>query len=97
MLDAPTDAALEKAEHLLRDLHALDAAGNLTDTGREMAALPLEPRFSRLLIAGDHNGCLPETAFIAAVVQGEGIFPKGNAGNSRKDFIFPDDPSDFAG
>lgn len=96
-LDAPTDAALEKAEHLLRDLHALDAAGNLTDTGREMAALPLEPRFSRLLIAGVHNGCLPETAFIAAVVQGEGIFPKGNAGNSRKDFIFPDDPSDFAG
>ena len=96
-LDAPTEAALEKAEHLLRDLHALDAAGNLTDTGREMAALPLEPRFSRLLIAGVHNGCLPETAFIAAVVQGEGIFPKGNAGNSRKDFIFPDDPSDFAG
>ena len=96
-LDAPTDAALEKAEHLLRDLHALDAAGNLTDIGREMAALPLEPRFSRLLIAGNHNGCLPETAFIAAVVQGEGIFPKGNAGNSRKDFIFPDDPSDFAG
>jgi ATP-dependent helicase HrpB len=96
-LDAPTDAALGKAEHLLRDLHALDAAGNLTDTGREMAALPLEPRFSRLLIAGVHNGCLPETAFIAAVVQGEGIFPKGNAGNSRKDFIFPDDPSDFAG
>jgi ATP-dependent helicase HrpB len=96
-LDAPTDAALEKAEHLLRDLHALDAAGNLTDTGREMAALPLDPRFSRLLIAGNYNGCLPETAFIAAVVQGEGIFPKGNAGNSRKDFIFPDDPSDFAG
>ena len=96
-LDAPTEAALEKAEHLLRDLHALDAAGNLTDTGREMAALPLEPRFSRLLIGGVHNGCLPETAFIAAVVQGEGIFPKGSAGNSRKDFIFPDDPSDFAG
>ena len=96
-LDAPTAAALEKAEHLLRDLHALDTDGNLTDTGREMAALPLEPRFSRLLIAGVHNGCLPETAFIAAVVQGEGIFPKGNAGNSRKDFIFPDDPSDFAG
>ena len=96
-LDAPTAASLEKAEHLLRDLHALDAAGNLTDTGREMATLPLEPRFSRLLIAGVQNGCLPETAFIAAVVQSEGIFPKGNAGNSRKDFIFPDDPSDFAG
>lgn len=96
-LDAPTDESLLKAEKLLRDLHALDAAGNLTDTGREMAALPLEPRFSRLLIAGLHNGCLAETAFIAAVVQGEGIFAKGKAGDARKDFIFPDDPSDFAG
>lgn len=96
-LDAPTEAALEKAEQLLRDLHALDDGGNLTEIGKEMAALPLEPRFSRLLIAGFHNGCLPETAFIAAVVQGEGIFPKGKAGDRRKDFIFPDDPSDFAG
>lgn len=96
-LDKPTDEALAKAGHLLRDLHALDASGDLTEIGREMAALPLEPRFSRLLIAGLHNDCLPETAFIAAVVQGEGIFPKGKAGAARKDFIFPDDPSDFAG
>lgn len=96
-LEKPTDDALEKAEHLLRGLHALDALGNLTDIGREMAAFPLEPRFSRLLIAGHDNGCFPETAFIAAVVQGEGIFPKGKAASARKDFIFPDDPSDFAG
>lgn len=96
-LDAPTENSLDKAEQLLRDLHALNAEGHLTETGREMANLPLEPRFSRLLIAGVHNGCLPETAFIAACVQGEGIFPKGKAGDRRKDFIFPDDPSDFAG
>lgn len=96
-LNAPTPSSLEKAEHLLRDLHALEEDGSLTDTGNEMASLPLEPRFSRLLIAGAQNGCLPETAFIAAVVQGEGIFPKGKAGDRRKDFIFPEDPSDFAG
>jgi ATP-dependent helicase HrpB len=96
-LDKPTEESLAKAETLLHELHAIDAAGNLTNVGRKMAALPLEPRFSRLLIAGLYNGCLAETAFIAAVVQGEGIFPKGKAGESRKDFIFPDDPSDFAG
>ena len=96
-LDAPTESSFDKAEQLLRVLHALDAEGHLTETGKEMANLPLEPRFSRLLIAGAQNGCLPETAFIAACVQGEGIFPKGKAGERRKDFIFPEDPSDFAG
>ncbi|MEP4048813.1 MAG: helicase-related protein, partial [Luteolibacter sp.] len=96
-LDAPTEASLEKAETLLRQLHATDSANELTEIGREMASLPLEPRFARLLLAGEKFGCFPETAFIAAVVQGEGIFPKGKGADSRKDFIFPDDPSDFAG
>jgi len=96
-LDPPTEAALGKAEHLLHDLHAIDPSGKLTEIGQEMAKLPLEPRFSRLLLAGLHFGCFAETAFIAATVQGEGIFAKGRASNDRKDFIFPDDPSDFAG
>ena len=96
-LDAPDEATLEKAETLLRQLHATDQKNQLTDTGREMASFPLEPRFARLLLAGENFGCYTEAAFIAAVVQGEGIFPKGKAGESRKDFIFPDDPSDFAG
>lgn len=96
-LDPPSETALQKAETLLRQLHATDAQNTLTPTGREMATLPLEPRFARLLLAGKTFGCFAETAFIAAVVQGEGIFPKGKAGASRKNFIFPDDPSDFAG
>ncbi|MFD2257676.1 ATP-dependent helicase HrpB [Luteolibacter algae] len=96
-LDAPTESSLKKAEQLLHELHATDAAGKLTETGAAMAKLPLEPRFSRLLFAGFQNDCLAETAFIAAVVQGEGIFVKGKSQTSRKDFIFPDDPSDFAG
>ncbi len=96
-LDAPTEAAVQRAERLLHDLHALDTAGQLTETGAAMASLPLEPRFARLLLAGRQLDCLAETAFIAATVQGEGIFAKGNAGTGRKDFIFADDPSDFAG
>lgn len=96
-LNAPTEAALEKADTLLRQLHATDSENRITDIGRQMASLPLEPRFARLLLAGEKFGCFTEAAFIAAVVQGEGIFPKGKGGDSRKDFMFPDDPSDFAG
>lgn len=95
--DAPVEAALSRAEHLLHDLGALDANTYLTEEGRKMASLPLEPRFSRLLLAGYEHGCIAETAFIAAAVQGEGIFVNKRGGVGRKDFIFAEDDSDFAG
>jgi len=96
-LDAPLEESLQRAERLLHDLGALDLHGGLTDEGRKMAALPLEPRFSRLMLAGMEHGCVAETAFIAAAVQGEGIFSNRPGGVGRKDFIFADDGSDFAG
>lgn len=96
-LDAPTEGALVRAEHLLHDLGALDAAGQPTAEGYHMAGLPLEPRFSRLMLAGHEHGCVTETAFIAAAVQGEGVFANKKGGVGRKDFLFADDGSDFAG
>lgn len=95
--DAPEEVSLSRAEHLLVDLGALDQAGTLTDEGRKMASMPLEPRFSRLMLAGHEQRCVSETAFIAAAVQGEGIFTNKRGGPGRKDFIFSDDDSDFAG
>jgi ATP-dependent helicase HrpB len=95
--NAPTEESLSRAERLLHDLGALDSSGTLTEEGRKMASLPLEPRFSRLMLAGYEHGCVAETAFIAATVQGDGIFTNKRGGPGRKDFIFPDDDSDFAG
>ncbi len=71
--------------------------GHLTEEGAKMAALPLEPRFSRLMLAGYEHGCVAETAFIAAAVQGEGVFSNKRGGVGRKDFLFAEDDSDFAG
>lgn len=96
-LSPPTEAALQRAEHLLHDLGATDAQGHPTDEGRLMASLPLEPRFARLMLAGHEHGCASETAFIAAAVQGEGVFSNKKGGVTRKDFIHPGDGSDFAG
>ena len=93
----PTEESLSRAERLLHDLGALDATGQLTEEGRKMASLPLEPRFSRLMLAGHEHGCTAETAFIAATVQGDGIFTQKRGTSGRKDFIFPDDGTDFAG
>jgi ATP-dependent helicase HrpB len=48
-LEAPPAPAVEAAEELLRRLGAADG-GRLTQTGREMAALPLHPRLARLVV-----------------------------------------------
>lgn len=94
-LDAPTPESAARAEHLLHDLGATDAHGVLLDEGRKMAGLPLEPRFARLMLGGMEHGCVAEAAFIAAAVQGEGIF-SGRGAIGRKDLTAPDDTCDFA-
>ncbi|MBM3864148.1 MAG: ATP-dependent helicase HrpB [Verrucomicrobia bacterium] len=96
-LDSPMEDSLSRAGRLLHDLGALDDAGDLTEEGRKMAALPLEPRFARLMLAGCEQGCVAETAFIAAAVQGDGIFVRKRGGVGRGDFIHEGDGTDFAG
>lgn len=52
MLDEPPAAAMADASEVLRELGALDP--ELTDLGRKLAVLPLEPRLGRaLLTTGD--------------------------------------------
>ncbi|MCU0794747.1 MAG: ATP-dependent helicase HrpB [Akkermansiaceae bacterium] len=93
-LDAPRADALARAETLLHDLGATEADGRITDEGRAMASLPLEPRFARLMMAGVEQGCVAEMAFVCAAVQGEGIWT-GKGGIGMKDFIEVRDFSDF--
>ncbi len=50
---------------LLEELHALDQ-GKLTDTGRALAALPLDPRIARMVVEADRRGVLEEILVIAA-------------------------------
>lgn len=93
-LDAPKAEALGRAELLLHDLGATDAVGRITDEGRAMASLPLEPRFARLMMAGVEQGCVAEMAFVCAAVQGEGMWT-GKGGIGMKDFVETRDFSDF--
>ncbi len=93
-LDPPTEELLQRAEALLHDLGAIDAAGGLTDEGRAMAALPLEPRFARLMLAGVAEGCVSEMAFVSAAVQGEGLWA-GNGDEGMRNFVEDGDYTDF--
>jgi ATP-dependent helicase HrpB len=53
-LDAPPVPALNEARGLLRELGALDGAGRLTETGKEMRRLALPARLAHMVVnAGD--------------------------------------------
>ena len=56
---------------LLHELGALEAGADqrqrpLTPIGRRLAALPLDPRLARMVVAADDNGCLGEVLVIAS-------------------------------
>ena len=60
-LDPPPRAAVIRSLELLHALGALDSKGNLTEpVGRMMARLPVEPMFSKVLLASTNMGCALE-------------------------------------
>jgi ATP-dependent helicase HrpB len=65
--EAPPQTSLSRALELLDRLDALEN-GSLTELGRKMAQLPLQPRLARLLVEGATLGQLKDTALCAAML-----------------------------
>lgn len=84
-LDAPSEERRGEAENLLTWLGALDGSGSLTEAGQEMARFPMHPRLAALIANG--RDCLGEALFVAAAVQGEGIFKRGERGGKWSEFL----------
>ena len=68
LLDPPPAMALKEAESLLADLGALDKDGRITPRGRQLHALPLEPRLAALVLEGARFGMAGEAAELAALI-----------------------------
>jgi ATP-dependent helicase HrpA len=67
-LDPPSPRAVADGYALLNELGAVDDENALTDTGRELARLPLDPRVGRMLVAARAEGCLEQMLVIAAAL-----------------------------
>ncbi len=95
--EAPTLAAMARAENLLHDLGATDSSGQITGIGRQMSKFPLHPRFARMMLAAAELGCLREASLCAAAAQGRDILlvGKNNASHKNEDFWEPGDVSEF--
>jgi ATP-dependent helicase HrpA len=67
-VEPPDGRLVRDGQRTLRELGALSEEGSLTETGRRLAKLPLDPRLGRILLAGAEEHCLEEVAIIAAAL-----------------------------
>lgn len=68
-LDPPSPKAVSEGYRTLREVGALDRDKKLTDFGRRMARLPVDPRLGRMLIEARKEQCLNEMLPIIAALE----------------------------
>lgn len=81
-LQSPGEERLKNAVTLLQMLQALDENCAVTAIGRQMVALPAEPRLARMLLAAAQAGITEHAALAAAII-------------SEKDFLRSDDTDGY--
>jgi ATP-dependent helicase HrpA len=70
-VDPPDTRAVRDGVQLLTELGALDASQGgtrLTDTGRALAQLPMDPRLARMIVEGGRRGVAREVMIVAAAL-----------------------------
>lgn len=67
-LEPPEDKMIRDGKNVLHEVNALDKSGKLTETGKQLAKLPTDPKLARMLIAAGHEHCLTEAAIIVSAL-----------------------------
>lgn len=67
-LDPPEQRSIRDGVQLLQELGAFDAGGAITDIGRRLAQLPVDPRLARMIVQADTEGCVREVLVLAAAL-----------------------------
>eukprot|EP00931_Biecheleriopsis_adriatica_P088262 TRINITY_DN62628_c0_g1_i1.p1 TRINITY_DN62628_c0_g1~~TRINITY_DN62628_c0_g1_i1.p1 ORF type:complete len:795 (-),score=180.18 TRINITY_DN62628_c0_g1_i1:59-2443(-) len=73
-MEPPDRVRLVKSLRLLFLIGALDADGGLTDLGKRISQLPLEPQYGRVLLAAGELGCASEALTLVSLLSSEGIW-----------------------
>ena len=69
LLDPPKPDAIRDGYRTLFELGAIDEQQELTEIGRRLSRLPVDPRIGRMILAASDEGCLPEMLIIAAALE----------------------------
>lgn len=67
-LDPPDRRSIRDGVQLLQELGAFDPQGMITDLGRRLARLPLDPRLGRMILQAESEGCVREILVLAAAL-----------------------------
>ncbi|MDX1915173.1 MAG: DUF3418 domain-containing protein [Methylophilus sp.] len=67
-IEAPSSRLIADGYLLLQELGAVNEARQITETGLQLAKLPLDPRVGRMILAAKREGCLKEILIIASVL-----------------------------
>ncbi|MCB5184049.1 ATP-dependent RNA helicase HrpA [Methylobacillus gramineus] len=67
-IEAPSSRYIADGYLLLQELGAVDSDRNITEIGRQLARLPLDPRVSRMILEAKKQGCTREILIIASAL-----------------------------
>ncbi len=67
-LDPPDRRSVRDGVQLLQELGAFDQHGEITDLGRRLARLPVDPRLGRMILAAEAEACVREVLVLAAAL-----------------------------
>jgi ATP-dependent helicase HrpA len=102
-VEPPDHRQVKDGVALLEELGALDPAQpdprkRLTEIGRRLAQLPIDPRLGRMILEADRNGCVPDVLVIAAALSIQDPRERPPDRQQAADTMhrrFADDRSDF--
>jgi len=97
-LDPPASKAIQDGYALLAELGAMDEANDLTEIGRQLAKLPVDPRIGRMVLAAKSENALREVLVIAAALSVQDPRQRPNERAAAADEAqkrFNDQKSDF--
>lgn len=97
-VEPPDTRLIRDGYKLLFEIGAVDKNFNVTSSGQQLAKLPLDPRFGRMLLAAQDNGALREVLIIVSALTlqdpRERPLDKQQA-SDEKHARFKDEQSDF--
>lgn len=67
-IEPPMPTLIRSGYDELEEIGAIDSERRLTRDGKAIAALPLEPRFGRMLLTAYREGCLEEAVVVVAAL-----------------------------
>lgn len=97
-VQAPPPKAISDGLAILSELNAMDRSGELTEVGKSLSRLPIDPRLSRMLLAAHRYGALREALIIIAglSIQDPRERPmEAQAAADTAQALFKDKKSDF--